>query len=125
MDRSAIGFSVACALHCLCTPFVLIMLPALVTTPLADEIFHQALIVFVLPMSILALLFACRKHQRWSVLIIGMIGLAILTGTALWGHDILGESGERVATLVGAFVVTFAHVRNAKFCTVMSCHKAN
>ncbi len=40
----------------------------------------------------------------------------ILAVSAIWGHDILGETGEIFATLLGASVLSFGHYRNQKLC---------
>ena len=57
---------------------------------------------------------AVRFFPKWAIY--GIIGLMILAVSAIWGHDILGETGEIVATLLGASVLSFGHYRNQKLC---------
>ncbi len=116
IDKSAITLSMLCMAHCLLLPVALSLLPALSALPLADEHFHQMLAVAVLPISALALLFGCWKHRTWSVVLICALGLVILAGTALFGHDLLGEIGEKAATVIGAAVIAYGHVRNMQLC---------
>lgn len=111
-----------CAIHCLGTPFLLIMAPALASTTLADEAFHKGLLFFVLPISVLALSKAYLHHRQMSVVLYGTIGLAMLLFAALWGHDLLGESGERIITLSGAAIVALAHLKNVRLCQKENCH---
>ncbi len=122
LDKSAIGFSIACTIHCVATPFLLIMIPALASTTLADEAFHKGLLFFVLPISILALHRAYTHHRQLSLVVYGVLGLAILAFAGIWGHDVLGEQGEKAATIVGSAVVALAHTKNIQLCKKETCH---
>ncbi len=122
LDKIAIGFSMTCAIHCVLTPIAMVMLPALAITALGDESFHQLMVLIVLPTSIIALVMGCRKHKEMSIAIIGFIGLAILTVTAIIGHDLFGENGEKVATLIGATIIAYGHIKNHNLCNKYKCH---
>ena len=39
--------------------------------------------------------------------------------SALWGHDLFGESGEIASTLVGASVLSYGHIQNQKLCQTL------
>ena len=121
-DKAAIGISLFCAVHCLLLPVALVTLPALAASSVGNETFHQWLLLAVLPTSIIALTLGCRQHRSFSVLAIGVPGLLILILAALFGHDFLGESGERVATLIGAGLIAFGHFRNHRLCQQHRCH---
>ena len=116
LDKTAISLSVACAIHCLFVPLVLLYAPTLAISVLTDEWFHTLLLFLVFPVSIFAMFFGCRQHKRYNILFYGMIGLMILAVSAIWGHDILGETGEIVATLLGASFLSFGHYKNQKLC---------
>ncbi|GJM13099.1 MAG: hypothetical protein DHS20C12_15020 [Pseudohongiella sp.] len=115
-DKAAIGLSFLCALHCLLLPIAVALLPSLVIFGLDDELFHVVMLVAVLPLSTFALLTGLRRHGDKSALAIGLIGLFILIVTAAFGHDILGESGERLTTLLGSTLVATSHFRNFRLC---------
>lgn len=121
MDRTAIALSTACAIHCLFLPVIVVILPALTATSLGNESFHRFLLWFVLPISGLALTQGCRRHQDRIVLAFGVLGLALLLATAIIGHDVLGEEGERVATVLGATALAFGHIRNYRLCRQNKC----
>ena len=121
LDKTAIGLSAFCALHCLLLPVGLALLPSLATLPFGDESFHQGLIFLVLPTSFLALTLGCRRHRRWSVFAIGALGISILFITALFGHDLMGEFGEKTATLTGSSLVVVGHLMNFRQCREIDC----
>lgn len=120
-DKVAIGLSLFCAVHCLMLPVALVMLPALTSTTFGDEQFHQWMLVAVLPTSLLALTLGCRQHQRMDIMVIGLTGLAIMISAALFGHDLLGETGEKITTLLGASLIALSHVRNQSLCRRHDC----
>ena len=121
LDRLAIGAAALCAAHCLLTPVLIVLVPVLASTLVADENFHKLMLIGVLPTSILALGVGCRRHGSRSVLTLGITGLAILICAALWGHDLLGEVGERLATLAGGLIMSVAHYRNYRLCRRTGC----
>jgi len=103
------------------------MLPALSTNIFGDEIFHQWLLIAVIPTSLIALTMGCRQHKNLSVMIFGLLGLAILIPTAFFGHDLLGEAGEKIASVLGAAFIALGHIRNSSLCkdcgsTDQQCH---
>ncbi|QSJ20917.1 MerC domain-containing protein [Nostoc sp. UHCC 0702] len=122
MDRSAIALSTMCAIHCLFLPVVIVVLPALATTSLANESFHHLLLWFVFPISALALTQGCRHHKDRKVLTFGILGLALLIGSAIVGHEFLTEEVERVATVLGATSLAFGHFRNYRLCRKKNCN---
>ena len=89
-DKAAVVLSLACAMHCLILPVALVVLPSLAILPLADESFHQLLLMGVIPISLLAMLMGCRRHRSGLVATAGLIGLGLLLLAAFFGHDLLG-----------------------------------
>ena len=115
-DKAAIGISLICALHCIATPLLLLSIPAIGSWFIADEHFHQLLIYLVLPISVMALALGCRKHSNYRIFILGGCGLATLIAAAFFMHDLVGESGEQILTLIGTCLVTLAHWQNYQLC---------
>lgn len=116
MDKAAIGLSLFCTVHCLLAPIAIILLPALSALSIGDEQFHRLLLLAVFPISFIALAQGCRRHRNIHVALAGILGLAILACAAFFGHDIAGESGEKIATLIGTAVIALAHFKNRTLC---------
>ena len=76
-------------------------------------------IFFVIPTSLYALGLGCRKHGRLGVLAIGMLGLLVLSSILIIGEETLGETGQKVTTVLGAS----AHIRNYRLCQKNACHE--
>lgn len=115
-DKFAIGLSMLCAIHCLLLPLLLVTLPSLGALQLQNEAFHFWMLAAVIPTSIYALTIGCRKHQRYRLLYWGISGLILMLTAVFFGHDIAGESGEKILTLSGAILVAIAHWGNFSSC---------
>lgn len=120
-DKVAIALSLTCAVHCLLLPIALLILPTLAATTLGDESFHQWMLLAVLPTSLFALTMGCRRHRNMSVLTISLSGLATLILAAIFGHDLLGESGEKVISLLGTSLIVIGHYKNHMLCRHRQC----
>lgn len=115
-DKASIGLSFLCLLHCLAVPLLIVLLPSFVVLGLDDERFHIWLVVVIIPLSAFALTLGCTRHRRLSVLLSGAIGLLFLCMAPLLGHDFLGESGERLSTVIGSVLIAASHVKNVLLC---------
>lgn len=121
LDRLAVGLSAACALHCALAPIALVALPVLAGSVLADEGFHLLMLWLILPSSTVALTLGCRRHKDAGVLVAGVLGLAVLVFSAVLGHNLLGELGEKLLTFAGAAVLCVGHLRNYRLCRRNAC----
>jgi EamA domain-containing membrane protein RarD len=121
IDKMAIGLSMICTVHCLLLPIVLVILPTLSASIFGDEGFHQWLLIAVIPISVFALSMGCKSHKKLSVITTGLLGLAILTLAAFFGHDLLGELGEVMASLFGVLLIINSHLRNYALCKDLQC----
>ena len=115
-DKTAICLSLLCTIHCLAFPITAILLPAAIAISLADEAWHLWMIIVMLPISVFALIMGCRKHKQYRLLPLGGAGLLILLFAVFAGHDLLGEFGEKVLTLIGSAIVVLGHVWNYRLC---------
>lgn len=120
-DRLAVSASTLCALHCLGLPLLVGVFPVISGTVLGDEAFHVWLIWGVVPLSGFSLLLGCRRHKNAAVIYLGLVGVGALVSSALLGHDILGEAGERWTTLSGAVLLALAHIKNFRLCRASDC----
>jgi len=115
-DKMAISLSFLCALHCLVIPFLVVLLPNLAIIPLEREAFHFWMVVAVIPISLYALMLGCKKHKTPSIVTIGLLGLVCLIGAVMLGESYLGESGEKLLTVLGATLVALSHYQNYSRC---------
>lgn len=121
LDKWAISTSAVCAFHCLSLPLLLSLFPAMGVSIIGQESFHELLLWLVIPLSLVSLSSGCKRHRNWGVALFGLTGLIVLIFTAALGHDVMGETGERVSTLVGASLIAAGHLRNYTLCRNTSC----
>jgi len=115
-DKAAISLSLLCTLHCLALPLAVALLPSMAALSLDDEAFHLWMLLAVMPISVFALTMGCKKHRRYHIVLTGSIGLFILAMTVFLGHEMLGETGEKALTLVGASIIALGHFWNYRLC---------
>lgn len=115
------ALSLGCMFHCALTPFALILFPALSSTIFIDEVFHQMLIWFVLPTSLISFSLGCHRHRKSEIVWLGCTGLGLLALTAFFGHDLLGETGEKLATFAAGLILAKSHFLNYRECKKQHC----
>lgn len=123
LDGLAIAMWVACVLHCLMLPLLIVLFPILGSTLLAEETFHGFLLFLIIPSSVLALYIGCRQHGDGWVLALGMAGLSILAAAAALGTQILGPEGEKALTGLGGTVLAIGHWQNFRRCRERRCEE--
>ena len=120
-DRFAILLSGICAIHCIIFPLIAIFIPFLTTIQHGNGLhefwFHQFILIFILPISLVALYSGYRFHQKWLPITIAMIGLSILTLSALFaGHmlslHIIPHQAETFVTILGGIIHAAGHLYN-------------
>ena len=116
-DKVSIGLSMFCAIHCLGFPLLLVLLPSVAALQLDNEAFHLWMVLAVIPTSLYALIFGCKKHKHHYLLAVGFVGLALLILAVALGEDVLGEVWEKALTVLGAAVLTYGHFKNFKLCS--------
>ena len=110
LDKVAVGLSGLCLLHCLLLPFVVAVLPFL--GQFGNNHFHAELLLFVVPVSVIALGVGYRRHHRVAVLVFGAVGLIILAVGGTYVHDAYGEMADRAMTVTGSLILAFTHFKN-------------
>ncbi|MEM6638678.1 MAG: MerC domain-containing protein [Pseudomonadota bacterium] len=115
-DWLGITASAACAIHCLALPTLLVTGAVVPGSFFGDESFHLMALFVMLPAAAVAFFLGCRVHRDKPVMWMGIAGIAgmILAVTVL--HDLVGEQGERVATVASAVLLVAAHYRNFRLC---------
>lgn len=126
LDKLAILLSGVCLLHCLVLPIALTVLPILSINLLVDDaLFHQLILWLVVPISTIALFTGCLKHRNFAIISSGAAGMVTLVFVALWGHDLLGEFYEKVATSIGGLILAYSHFLNFRGCQALTCSDKN
>ncbi len=120
-DRIAISISTICALHCAALPIIVSLFPALISSSMDDHYFHLLLLWVVVPSSAIALFMGCKKHRDKYVFILGTVGVGCLIGIAIYGHDLIGETGEKIGTVFASLIIVFVHFRNHQLCRKCHC----
>ena len=120
-DKSAIVLSFLCALHCLLLPAAIVLYPSTLSFLPGDESVHFALLFVVIPISAYALIKGGKVHKSRKVFITGISGLIVLVAAVVLGHDIVGEIGEKILTVLGSMIVIIAHIKNHLICRATDC----
>jgi len=122
LDRIAISLSSLCAIHCVALPIVAMIMPLLSSTiehgsTLHEYWFHQFILIFILPISIFALISGYRCHKQLLPIFIAGIGLTVLLCTAIFADSliskhILPHSGETLLTIIAGIIHATGHIMN-------------
>ena len=120
-DNLAVGLSTACVIHCFFAPSLIVLSYSFLSLSVDSELIHYLILLFALPISILALGLGYKNHKETSYFIIGITGLMILLSAVLFSDTLFGEAGERALTLIGSMIVAYAHYKNHSICKQMEC----
>ena len=124
LNKAAIGISLACSLHCLLVPILLIAAPSAALLAPFDESVHRGLILLLLPTSLVGLALGCSQHRQWGIFLLGLAGLLVSIASVTVAHDFLGETWEIVGTLSGAALICLSHIQSHRRCRVDDCAPA-
>ena len=122
-DQLAVSLSLICAIHCFAGPIIIALLPSFqILSCSNNESVHYWMMFGILPSSLISLGMGCRKHKKLNFLLMGLIGLTVLTIASIWGHQLLGCKYEKYLTLLGSCIIAFAHVNNYLLCRKADCN---
>lgn len=83
LDRVGITASVACAIHCMAAPFLMLLLPA-AGSVWSHPAVHWVLAVLVLPLAVWVIYRGYLKHRkRWTLISAGLGSACIVAGLIL------------------------------------------
>ncbi|KZX68971.1 MULTISPECIES: MerC domain-containing protein [unclassified Alcanivorax] len=121
LDQAAIALSGLCMIHCVASVAGLFAIGLLSLFGGMGELFHQALLVIIVPVSVVAMVVGYRHHRRRWVLLPGLMALIGLCLIAVFESAFHGTLWEPVlTTLVGICLVT-AHIGNIRACKKCDC----
>ena len=81
-DFAGVTASLACAVHCAAMPLVIAYLPAVGLSWMAEEGFHKWMAAICIVLALAAFIPGWRKHRRFSPVLWGVAGLALLMSAA-------------------------------------------
>jgi hypothetical protein len=113
LDLTAIVLSALCAAHCLALPLLAAGLPWLALLGLANDWFHLAALLVVVPVSAVALRRGWRQHRDRLPPVLGVLGLGLMVlAVAIVRHPAVPETAEIAFTLAGVSLLAAAHAVN-------------
>jgi hypothetical protein len=89
-------------------------MPSTLLVFMSDESIHKALLFAIVPVGAYALSFGYKSHKKLYVVAVAVAGMVLLVSTGLLEHEVLGERGEVLLTLVGSSLIVFGHIQNVK-----------
>ena len=147
LDKLAVSMAAVCAVHCLLTPVLVVMLPIVATSFFVHQDFHLWMLFLVIPTTSLAIFMGCRKHKDKWVAALSAIGLGVLIFALVYerqhtaAHNAATDGSVHVCehcvrdlsegpvplqaaawinTLGGLFLAS-GHVRNFRLCRRSRC----
>jgi len=123
-DQLAISMAVLCAIHCLVTPVLLVVLPILATTFWVSENFHLWMLLLVIPTTTLAVFCGCRKHRDQLVVILAAIGLTLLVTALVSERVIHHQAGPTPLVSTAALRSDSETGAGPSFTACQSCSRA-
>lgn len=115
LDQAAICLSGACLLHCLAVPVLMVLAPWISLGFFGEKWFHLALVVFVVPISVLAFRLGLRQHGDRRMLLPGLSGLGLVAIAAVMEFAHIGSHELAAAlTSLGGILLIVGHWRNLR-----------
>lgn len=113
-DVLGMATSALCLVHCLAMPVLLALLPAVGWA--GDERMHALLVGVALLAALVSMVPGYATHRRKGVLLAGGTGLACLAIAAFVIGPRYGHGWETAASVAGAALLGWAHLRNRVCC---------
>lgn len=110
-DRIGISASLLCVLHCLLTPFLILLMPVLGEWT-SHTTFHSLIVFIVVPVAVWALWNGYRAHRLKRVIVLGTLGLALLCVAMV----VPNPQYETVFMIVAGLTLASAHLSNIRAC---------
>lgn len=127
-DKLGMLLSIVCGVHCLVTPFLLLVMPWL-SHSFENEIFHVVMLLLVLPVASISLAKGHGFKTRSSKMMI--IGVVLLILGVVYhfnehshaaNHTAQNYIIENLLTISGGVLLTFAHYSKLKSCRSSHIH---
>ncbi len=119
MDQVAVALSGLCLAHCLLLPVAIAALPFL--SGFNSDHWHAPMLLFVVPVSVIALALGFRKHGERNVVALGIAGLVVLIAGGTIAHARYGVFADQVLTVAGSLMLAVTHYCNFKLAKIAPC----
>ena len=122
LDNFGITVSAVCAIHCILLPLLIILSPYIELAFFTSHEFHETLMYFIFPTSLIAFTLGCRKHNDDIVKLGGILAIFVLL-IAISLHE-FSETLSIILTLFASSLLIFTHLRNRALCAKKEycCH---
>lgn len=117
-DRVGMTLSSLCAVHCLLTPFLILLVPTLGGL-FESEWVHLGLALLVMPVAFYAFWAGYQHHHRKYLLVMGFAGALMIGAASVLPHEWVEALGFDIMTIAGSFILVISHILNRKACL---CH---
>jgi hypothetical protein len=136
LDRLGVGMALICAVHCLLTPLLIVLLPIIASTFWVNSEFHLWMLIAVVPLTTFSFFMGCKKHHDITLVVLAVLGITLLfcgvlfgCSTCVGGHQFPSLSDfshfphgfESVFTTLGGSLLVIAHFRNYRLCRKSEC----
>jgi hypothetical protein len=120
LDTLGVCASSLCLVHCICLPFLIVLLPTIGAKYLGNEFVHHLLAFFVVFFCLSAIVPGYLRHKNRSVLYLMMVGLSVVLFATFFSAAMFGENAEVPVITFGNLFVIGAHFRNRHLCGCMN-----
>ncbi len=120
LDLAALIAPLACLIHCIATPLVLILLPLAGKTCVPATGCEQLLTLAASIICLVAILPGYRQHRQNTIILLTAAGLALLFTGSFLATDFLGGSLELPVTVSGSIVLIIALLKNRSLSETIS-----
>lgn len=122
-DRWGMAASALCVAHCIATPVVALVLPAMAA---AEGVTHGVLGVAIVLFALLAFVPGLRMHGKQRVLMLGTTGVTLIWAALLLPEALVDDPVREAMTVLGGLAMVTAHVFNVVLCRRCSvcCRRA-
>ncbi|AKS40731.1 MerC domain-containing protein [Wenzhouxiangella marina] len=114
LDRAGICVSAVCLVQCLLLPVLVLVSPLGSLGFFGEEAFHWLLWFLILPISMAAFGLGFRQHGNRRMLVLGGLGLALVSFSTFFGHELLGTLGTALVTSLGGGLLITGHWLNLR-----------
>jgi len=105
LDWMGASLSLLCLAHCILVPLLPLFLA--LAPWMGNETVHSVLLFVIAPVAFLAFPLGLHRHGKPAVIWCGALGLVLLISATL-----MGETLEKIVTVLGSLVLCVAHFGN-------------
>lgn len=99
-----------CLLHCLLLPVIIVALP--LVSQWNESHFHMQMLIVVVPVSFFAFSLAYPRHHNKTIIVWGIIGIAIMFVGGTVAHAKYGLLADSLLTTAGSLILATSHFFN-------------